>query len=148
MPHSSANPTTRIDVTRAVSTLSLILALVPVIAACDREADADDGPAAAAPAVAEPIASDDAEASRIQPKEIYFDLTRFAWYREGRPLIHEGRPYVPQAEPTPVDLALEEAGSYEGVTYYAADDAGQPVYTLYVPVYYRYWQRFTSPPGN
>ena len=133
---------------RAVSPLSLIIVLAPLFAACDREAVNDEGPAAAAPDVPQPIASDEAEASRIQPKEIYFDLTQFAWYREGRPLVHEGRSYLPQADPIPVDLRLEEGGSYEGVTYYVAEDASQPVYTIYVPVYYRYWQRFTSPPGT
>ena len=148
MPPLQPNPRTRIDVNRAVPALVLMLVLCPSLTGCDRDAGADADPAATAPPVAQPMASDEAEASRIQPKEIYFDLTRFAWYREGRPLVHEGRPYLPQADPTPVDLALEEAGSYEGVTYYAATDAGRPVYTLYVPVYYRYWQRFTSPPGT
>ena len=141
---------TPIDVNRAVSRILLLSVLSPLLAGgnCDREADPDDAPAAAAPPVAQPMASDDAEASRIQPDEIYFDLTRFAWYREGRPLVHNGRSYLPQADPIPVDFELEEAGAYEGVNYYAASDANEAVYTLYVPVYYRYWQRFTSPPGN
>lgn len=135
---------------RAVSRITFLLALCPLLAgsACDREADAEDAPAAAAPPVAEPMASDAAEASRIQPEEIYFNLTQFAWYREGRPLLHEGRAYMPQSDPTPVDRELEEEGTYEGVTFYAARDADEPVYTLYVPVYYRYWQRFIAPPGN
>ncbi|HEX6589078.1 MAG TPA: hypothetical protein VF039_08650 [Longimicrobiales bacterium] len=134
--------------TRVVAHALLLLTFGPLLA-CDREASAvEDAPAAAAPPVAEPMASDEAEASRTQPKEIYFDLTQFAWYREGRPLVHDGRSYLPQADPTPVDAELEEAGSYEGVTYYAPKDGAQPVYTLYVPVYYRYWQRFTSPPGT
>lgn len=148
MPDEQPDPRTRIDVNRAVSPFVLLLALCPLLAACDREAEADDAPAAAAPPVAEPLAIDEAEAGRTQPKEIYFDLTQFAWYREGRPLVHNGRSYLPQADPTPVDLDLEEAGSYEGVTYYAASAGREPVYTLYVPVYYRYWQRFTAPPGN
>lgn len=124
--------------------------LCPLVAAsnCDREAETDDAPAAAAPPVAEPLGADESEPTANQPEEIYFDLTRFAWYREGRPLLHEGRPYIPQADPVPVEVELEEAGSYEGVTYYVARDAGAPVYTIYVPVYYRYWQRFTSPPGT
>ena len=135
---------------RAVSRIVLLSVLSPLLAAgnCDRDAGADDAPAAAAPPVAEPMASGDAEANRIQPDEIYFDLTRFPWYRDGRPLVHNGRSYLPQADPTPVDFDLEEAGAYEGVKYYAAADAGEAVYTLYVPVYYRYWQRVTSPPGN
>jgi hypothetical protein len=116
-------------------------------AGCDREAAGGEAPAAAPAAVDSPMAGTSSQ-NTTEPDEIYFDLTRFPWYREGRPLVHNGRSYMPQADPTPVDVQLREAGSYEGVTYYAADDAPEPVYTLYVPVYYRYWQRFTSPPGN
>ena len=133
---------------RAASPLVLLLALHPLLAACDDEAGADGAPVAApSPSVQSP-AGDEAAGNRTQPDEIYFDLTRFDWYREGRPLVHDGRPYLPQADPTPVDLELQKAGSYEGVTYYETAHGGEPVYTLYVPVYYRYWQRFTSPPGN
>ena len=56
--------------------------------------------------------------------------------------------YMPVADPAPADVDLREAGAYEGVTYYVAEDAPDPVYTIYVPVYYRYWQRFTAPPGR
>jgi hypothetical protein len=95
-----------------------------------------------------PLATPGANEGANQPDEIYFDLTQFAWYREGRALVHIGRSYMPMSDPTPVDVELREAGSYEGVTYYAAVEAPEPVYTLYVPVYYRYWQRFTAPPGT
>ena len=137
------------DVTRAFlrSAVLAALASITLASSCDREARTDDAPAAAAPPVDTALAAGDAGAVN-HPDEIYFDLTAFAWYREGRPLMHEGRAYMPQADPTPVDTELEEAGTYEGVRYYVAEDARQPVYTIYVPVYYRYWQRFTAPPGR
>ena len=123
--------------------------LLPLTASsCDRDAADDDVPAAAPAAVDSPLVSAGAGDPGTKPAEIYFDLTRFQWYREGRPLVHQGRSYMPQADPAPVDRELKEAGSYEGVTYYVADDAAEPVYTIYVPVYYRYWQRFTAPPGR
>jgi hypothetical protein len=122
------------------------IALLSLASSCDREA-ADEAPAAAAAAVDTPFVVSQPDAA-AQPEEIYFDLTAYAWYREGRPLMHDGRAYMPQADPAPVDVGLEEAGNYEGVRYYVAEDAREPVYTLYVPVYYRYWQRFTSPPGS
>ena len=117
---------------------------------CDREAaraEAADGEAPASASAETPMAAAEAQSADNSPAEIYFDLTAFGWYREGRPLMHGGRSYMPQADPTPVEIELEEAGAYEGVTYYKPADAPDPVYTLYVPVYYRYWQRFTAPPG-
>ena len=127
-----------------------IVALLLAVSAtgCDRESSTAEAPAAAAAAVDTALAGSPSSGNVTEPDEIYFDLTRFAWYREGRPLVHNGRSYMPQADPIPVEVELQEAGAYEGVTYYAADDANEPVYTLYVPVYYRYWQRFTSPPGS
>ena len=117
------------------------------LTACDREGRQDGVPAAAAAAVDTPLARTDASEQAVTPEEIYFDLTAFPWYREGRPLMHDGRAYMPQSDPIPVEVELREAGTYEGVTYYVVEDASEPVYTVYVPVYYRYWQRFTAPPG-
>lgn len=120
------------------------------LAGCsERESDAPEAPPAAAVAVTPGGAGTEAaDPPANQPDEIYFDLTAFPWYRQGRPLMHGGRPYMPQAEPTPVEVRLREAGRYEGVAYYVAEGSAEPVYTVYVPVYYRYWQRFTSPPGS
>ena len=117
--------------------------------ACDPpdSTSVDEDPAAALPAgSAVPADRDGVAANR--PDEIYFDLTAFPWYREGRPLMHGGRAYLPQSDPTTVDVELREAGRFEGVVYYVAEGSREPVYTLYVPVYYRYWQRFTSPLGT
>ena len=147
----AGNSSTRGPVIRALP-VSLVLAFMVSLSAfsCDRERALDEAPAAAAAAVDTPLATsrpveEDAE---NRPDEIYFDLTAFQWYREGRPLLHEARAYMPQADPAPVDVELREAGAYEGVKYYVAEGASEPVYTIYVPVYYRYWQRFTSPPGS
>jgi hypothetical protein len=135
-------------VERRTYALTLLLALTLGGSACDRESASADAPAAAPAAVDTPLAGAASSENATEPEEIYFDLTRFSWYREGRPLVHNGRSYMPQADPIPADVQLREAGSYEGVTYYTAENASEPVYTLYVPVYYRYWQRFTSPPGT
>lgn len=83
------------------------------------------------------------------PAEVYFDLTRHTWFKQGQPLVHASRSY--EAEGEPVALApetLRKVGRYQEVDYYARRDAAEPLYTLYVPVYYRYWQRFTAPPGR
>lgn len=128
---------------RAALGVPILLAVI----ACDEGGGAPSDPPAAAPNVDTALARvDDSEATR--PDEIYFDLTAFPWYREGRPLVHSGRNYLPQADPIPVHAELSEAGRYEGVAYYVMEGTHEPVYTLYVPVYYRYWQRFTAPPGS
>src|SRR5690606_17818215 len=36
-------------------------------------------------------AGGDAASERAQPREIYYDLTRFDWYRRGEPLVADGR---------------------------------------------------------
>ena len=129
-------------------TAALRLGALSLLVSCsDGEPATADAPAAAPAAVDTALAPVENE-TETRPAEIYFDLTAYAWYREGRPLVHNGRSYAPQAEPTVVSGELREAGRYEGVSYYAAADDTEPVYTLYVPVYYRYWQRFTSQPGS
>jgi len=145
-----SHPHLKAFVERRTHAYPLVVALLlgASASACDRESATQEAPAAAAAAVDTPLAAGTANENTTEPEEIYFDLTRFDWYRQGRPLVHNGRSYMPQADPIPADVELREAGSYEGVTYYAAENASEPVYTLYVPVYYRYWQRFTSPPGS
>lgn len=131
---------------RSAALLLLIVTLAAVTGCSDQEAEPDSAPAATAAAVDTPLAQPPSDEDLTRPAEIYFDLTAFGWYREGRPLVHQGRSYMPQAEPITVTGELREAGSYEGVTYYVSDEEHEPVYTLFVPVYYRYWQRFTAPP--
>lgn len=130
-----------------LATTAILAALAFASGCSDADPDTRGAPAPAPPPVDTALAAA-ADAPANRPSEIYFDLTAFTWYREGRPLIHDGRPYMPQADPIAVAAELREAGRYEGVSYYVMEDAAEPVYTVYVPVYYRYWQRFTSPPGS
>lgn len=134
---------------RAIAIGVACAALLQTSACADSGEDLADAPAASAAAADTALARGrDAGDQATRPDEIYFDLTAFQWYREGRPLMHDGRGYMPQADPIPVTVELREAGRYEGVAYYVMAGAHEPVYTLYVPVYYRYWQRFTAPPGS
>jgi len=128
------------------------LAAMLVVAACggdgadgaapDAAAARDTTDSAAAAPAAPAIAVEDT------PSELYFDLTLFDWYRRGEPLVHQGRRYQAMGDPV-VESAesMAELGRYQGVAYYRRQDAADPVYTVYVPVYYRYWQRFVAPPG-
>lgn len=138
------------DRARRMTLRAALCALLGTAAGCDggEAGAADSADAVVAQADTTAPGATVTAARATTPAEIYFDLTAYAWYREGRPLRHDGRNYMPQADPTRDDRRLREAGTFEGVTYYAAEDAAEPVYTLYVPVYYGYWQRFTSPPGR
>lgn len=112
-------------------------------AACGGDTEAP--PASAANEAAEGAVMDTARvdtAAAAEPEEIYYDLTEFAWYREGRPLEHDARGHVPAGVPLAIDAAaLEPAGSHEGVTYYRRRGRGD---TLFVPVFPRYWQPFVA----
>jgi hypothetical protein len=73
---------------------------------------------------------------------IYYDLTQYDWYREGRPLETGSGIYVEDGDPVflPSDSVVR-AGEYQGVEYYrrvAGDDS-----TLLVPVYPNYWLPFS-----
>lgn len=130
---------------RTLRTLSLLL---PLAACGGTKSDAGDAPADSA----DVVATDSAAVARAEPEpmpdEVYFDLTRFDWYRRSEPLVHERRDYRAEGDPItePLD-SLKKVGRYQGVDYYARKGAPQPFYTLYVPVYYRYWQRFIAPPA-
>jgi hypothetical protein len=134
---------------RSARVVVVLACLGSTLTGCTEREEATEAPPAASVGATTADATAEAGDGAVnKPDEIYFDLTAFPWYREGRPLMHAGRPYMPQAEPTTVEVRLREAGRYEGVAYYVAEGTHEPVYTLYVPVYYRYWQRFTSPPGS
>ena len=112
-------------------------------AACGGDTDA---PPASAPDEAAGTAVVDTPrvdtAGSAEPEEIYYDLTEFAWYREGRPLEHDARSHMPAGVPLAMDAPeLEPAGSHEGVTYYRRRGGGD---TLFVPVFPRYWQPFVA----
>lgn len=108
--------------------------------AADRAATRDS--AAAADSIFLPRAD-----TGLPPERIYYRLTDYPWYAEGRPLLHEGREYQPAG--TPVTATLEEmspAGEYEGVEYYVR--SGESAEELYVPVYEGYWQAFRPEGGE
>lgn len=83
------------------------------------------------------------EARNSEPPEIYYDLTRFDWYRRGQPLLVEGRPFQPAGRPEPTGVReFTELGRYDGVTYYAVAGSEAPHNVVYVPVSPGYWQPF------
>jgi len=76
------------------------------------------------------------------PDKIYYDLMRYEWYAQGRPLIHAGQSYQPDGMPVAIELAdLNRAGEYEGVDYYILK-AADPDGLIYVPVFEGYWLPF------
>ena len=128
----------------AVPTLLLLVACgEPAESAPDAQSPAADAPTDD-PRGAQPFAGpEDA------PDEVYFDLTRHEWYRQGQPLLHGQRRFQPQGDPVAVATdSLRKVGRYQQVDYYARTGEREPFYTLFVPVYYGYWQRFTAPPGS
>lgn len=99
-------------------------------------------PKAVAGTLASPPIPSDSTAEPSEPREMYFDLTEFDWYRRGQPLVHDSARYLPAGGPVPVEAdSLKLAGTYEGVRYYARPAAGGGD-TLFVPVYPRYWLPF------
>ncbi|HEX7120699.1 MAG TPA: hypothetical protein VF212_18040 [Longimicrobiales bacterium] len=83
------------------------------------------------------------EARDGEPPEIYYDLTRYDWYRRGRPLVAAGRPYQPSGRPEPTGAReFVPLGRFQGVAYYTPDGATPPHAVLYVPVAPGYWQPF------
>ncbi|SRR5688572_14517426 len=79
------------------------------------------------------------------PPEIYYDLTRYDWYRRGQPLLVGGRPYQATGRPEPTLMReFKEMGRYEGVTYYVVEGSEAPPDVVYVPVSPGYWQPFVN----
>lgn len=77
------------------------------------------------------------------PAEIYYNLTAYEWYRQGQPLVVNGRLYQLAGVPAAVPASkMTRVGEYGGVAYYAheADPTGE--HALYVPVSEGYWQPF------
>lgn len=133
----------------------LLLALAFALAACSRSEPAADAggagpadPGGESVAVAEPEPGEEAEERPTRPERIYYDLTAYEWYRQGRPLVVDGRNYMPSDVPiTLPDTPLEKAGEYEGVDYYVVEDAEPPYAVVYVPVFEDYWLPF-APVGG
>jgi hypothetical protein len=80
----------------------------------------------------------------VRPATVYYDLTRYDWYRRGEPILFEGRRYLPgRVEPTG-ERRLHREGTYDGVDFYVSGDMAQPLDTIYVPVFNGYWLPFIS----
>lgn len=78
--------------------------------------------------------------------DIYYDLTAFDWYRQGEPLVIDGRPYQPNGIPESGRARVfEPAGEHLGVRYYIVEGTESPYPTVYVPVSPNYWQPFSTP---
>lgn len=82
------------------------------------------------------------------PDTIYYDLTRFEWYRRGEPIIIGERRYRSADVEATGERELKREGSYEGVDYYADKDAKQPYDSIFVPVYPGYWLPFVDQQGG
>lgn len=78
------------------------------------------------------------------PDTIYYDLTKFEWYRRGEPIVIDDARYLPGKVEATGERKLKREGDYEGVDYYANEDASQPYDTVYVPVYPGYWLPFIN----
>ncbi len=78
-----------------------------------------------------------------EPPEIFYDLTRYEWYRRGEPLLVDGWAYQPTGRPeATMARRFESAGRFEGVTYYVREGTTPPYDIVYVPVSRGYWQPF------
>lgn len=114
-----------------------------ITAACGRpDAAAATGLAGTGPATTSPDSDRPARVPRTQPLRIFQDLTAFDWYRQGEPLVHEGRAYQPSGPPVRAEPGtMRKIGEYGGVDIYALDADAEDS-SLYVPVYENYWLAF------
>lgn len=123
----------------------IILAAAPwAVTACgEPRATAEEPAASASTATSAVPVSDGVDRSAPElPPNIYYDLTRYEWYAQGRPLIHDGQSYQPDGMPVAIELAnLSRVGDYEGVDYYTPK-APDPDGLIYVPVFEGYWLPF------
>jgi len=64
-----------------------------------------------------------------------------AWWREGRPVVHDGRQWQPVGQPVPIAPgALRRVGEFEGMELFAVpEDASRPG-TLFFPIGGGLWQ--------
>jgi hypothetical protein len=119
------------------------LLLAAVLAGCGDGAPVAEAIENVAAVVTDTTAEAAKEEQASRPAEIYYDLTAYDWYRQGEPLVVDGRVYQLHGAPAAVPASeMTRAGEYGGVAYYAhkADPAG--AHALYVPVSEGYWQPF------
>jgi len=142
--------------TRARSLRRRLLALLLAVAAgCGRGDRPEEEPAQATSstaaievdtardAVGPPAEEAEAEEEE-RPDTIYYDLTRFEWYRRGQPIVIDETRYTPAEVEATGGRRLKREGAYEGVDYYVNRDSDQPYDTIFVPVYPGYWLPFVS----
>ncbi len=83
-----------------------------------------------------------------EPPEIFYDLTRYDWYRHGEPLLVDGRALQPAGRPEPArGREFMPIDRFHGVAYYAVEGADPPYAAVYVPVSPGYWQPFAEQPA-
>jgi hypothetical protein len=135
-----------------ITGLAVLLALT--LAGCGGGGTAGDSPGTMPPVAAgvdtAAPSTDTASAApgSTQPAEIYYDLTIFEWYRQGEPLVVDGRAYEPIGHPESIrGGALERVGVYGGVAYYVPRGYS-PHQGVLVPVFEGYWQPFLPVPPD
>lgn len=93
-----------------------------------------------------PFAYGSAHPDTVTPP-VYYDLTRFDWYRRGQPLVADNLRYSPEGPLVSLTRdSLTMAGRYDGVVYYRAGHGDMD--TVYVPVYRHYWLAFVHGGGR
>jgi len=126
--------------------LALSGMMVAMLLACGPDGQPESIRAAEEQALEEETTNEPAagpETRNGEPPEIYYDLTRFEWYRRGQPLLVGGRPFQPAGRPEPTGAReFTELGRYEGVTYYVVAGSRAPHGVVYVPVSPGSWHPF------
>jgi hypothetical protein len=140
-PHAHEQKVVNAVIRRSSALTALVLALAT--AGCAPEHTYGDSAEVRAPVGPQAVMpTETAAAGMPRPREIYYDLTAFEWYRQGQPLMIAGRAFVPVGRPEAIrDRPLDLAGEYGGVAYYV-QRGSSPGTGVLVPVFEGYWQPF------
>lgn len=131
------------------SALTLLRRLWPALAILACTAESADEPAEEPPpfettVVPGVVASPETLADSLPPR-IFFDLSRYEWYVQQRPVVWDEREWQPAGSPVALparDLRL--VGEFEGVDLYAPVPGDSiPEDRLYVPVSEGFWLPFS-----
>lgn len=129
----------------------LLVTTASAFTSCQRETREDETPAVEEDAPPEPSENGAAGSESLEPQVeeddlppvIYYDLTRFDWYARGEPMRLDDGAYAPGGAPVRAATSeMEKVGEYEGVEYYARDDASGSEGVVYVPVFEGFWLPF------
>lgn len=129
----------------------LICSLIPT--ACGRpDTEAATDPAGQRGSSPVPPSAADADRRARVPRtttlRIFQDLTSFDWYRQGDPLVHDGRSYQPSGPPVRAQPeTMRKIGEYGGVDIYVPEGSPEDS-SIYVPVYEGYWLAFIASDGE